>query len=106
MSQGELLPAISLRIFDFEFDDTNRDHLARHGIDDLLVWDVSTGGARLFQNRPGRAASHLMIGPDATGRLWTIALVQIDDELALWRPVTGWPSAGNKKEVEAWRAAE
>jgi uncharacterized DUF497 family protein len=91
------------QIRDWEFDERNRDHLARHGIDDNLVWDVWAGNPILVPNKPGRSGSHLMIGPDSTGRLWTIAVVLIDSDLGLWRAITGWPS--ERKERESWEGA-
>ena len=37
-----------------------------------------------------RSGSHLMIGPDARGRFWTIAIDYLSDGQAM--PVTAWPS--------------
>jgi hypothetical protein len=91
---------------DFQFDKGNLPHLAAKGIDENLVWEVRlTDDVRVFEDkREGhRAATHKMIGPDSMGRLWTIAMVLVDDELALWRPITGWPS--KRKEGDAWRDA-
>jgi len=92
---------ISIRGWDF--DERNRAHLTRHGIDDNLVWDVWAGSPILVPNKPGRSGSHLMIGPDSTGRLWTIVIVPVDEDLGLWRAITGWPS--ERKERESWEDA-
>jgi hypothetical protein len=43
-----------------------------------------------------------MIGPCISGRYWTIVVVEVDDALGLWRPITGWPST--EKEIKAWHA--
>ena len=96
-----MVDAVDVR--DWEFDERNRAHLARHGIDDNLVWDVWAGNPMLVPNKPGRSASHLMIGPDSNGRLWTIVIVLMDDDLGLWRAITGWPS--DRKERESWEGA-
>lgn len=89
----------------FEFDARNLDHMAKHGADENVVWDVWSGEPRCFPNRPApnRSGTHLMIGPDANGRVWTIAMVLIDPELALWRPITAYPSS--TKERRAWQDA-
>jgi hypothetical protein len=53
-------------------------------------------------SREGRSGSHLMIGPCISGRYWTIVVMEVDDALGLWRPITGWPST--EKEIKAWHA--
>ncbi|HEY5476220.1 MAG TPA: hypothetical protein VIK11_05830 [Tepidiformaceae bacterium] len=40
-----------------------------------------------------------MIGPAANGRHWTIVIVEVDEELGGWRPITGWPSALKKIQL-------
>jgi hypothetical protein len=42
-----------------------------------------------------------MIGMDSGGVLWTIAMVRIDDETGLWRPITGFPTE-REDERDAW----
>lgn len=92
----------TIRIRGWDFDERNRAHLARHEIDDNLVWDVWAGNPILVPNKPGRSGSHLMIGPDSSGRLWTIVIVPVNDDLGLWRAITGWPS--ERKERESWES--
>jgi hypothetical protein len=91
------------RISTFDFDGANREHLARHEIEDNLIWEVFLGEPRFFVNPPreGRSGSHLMIGPSATGRWWTIVIVNVDDARATWRPITGWPST--RREIRLWQ---
>jgi hypothetical protein len=87
---------------DFEFDDGNRGHLAAKGIDDNLVWDVWGGEPRYLRDtRPDKSGSHWMVGQDSHGDWWTIVLTVVDDTLARWRPITGWPSTN--KELRTWR---
>jgi hypothetical protein len=92
-----------LEIRAFEFDDRNTRHF-HSGLNETIIWDVWAGPFRLFVNAPNptRTGSHLMIGPDAEERWWTVVLLLIDDQEWLWRPITGWPST--KKEQDAWHA--
>ncbi len=90
-------------IREFEFDDRNLRHLASHEIDANLVLDILTGEPVIAVNEPrhNRSGSHLMIGPSAMGRYWTIVIIEVDSEAGVWRPITGWPST--QKELELWR---
>jgi hypothetical protein len=89
-------------VAEFEFDARNLQHLARHGIDPNLVYEILAGDPLFFVNPPAenRSGSHLMIGPAAGGRWWTIVMVQVDDIASIWRPITGWPST--VKEQHLW----
>ena len=42
-----------------------------------------------------------MIGMDSGGALWTIAMICVDDELGLWRPIRGFPTE-REDERDAW----
>lgn len=99
-----MTPDDDVAIESFEFDQRNLQHLLRHGLDDNLIWDVWAGEPRVFTNRPGRSATHLMVGPDGLGQCWTVAILLVDDSRKLWRPITGWPSTG--KEREACQASD
>ncbi len=99
-----------ITIAEFEIDERNRTHLARHGIDDGLIYEVWLGPAHYRVNPPSgegaspRSGSHLMIGPSANGRLWTIVMVEVERERHTWRPITGWPSTGREKQL--WEQAQ
>ena len=86
-----------------ELDSRNEEHLAGHGIDGNLVADVLAGTPIVAINQPrdGRSGSHLLVGPSSTGRCWTIVVVEIDEAIGLWRPITGWPST--RKEIQLWQ---
>ena len=88
-------------IRDFEFDAFNTRHLATHGLTAAAVWDVWLDEPVLVPDRPQHSGSHLMIGMDAGGALWTIAMICVDDELGLWRPITGFPTE-REDERDAW----
>ena len=83
------MPTLS-DIRDLEFDETNRQHLARHGLDENLVEDVFASPPILWDNepRPGRSGSHVLVGPSSAGRHWTIVIVEVNESLGLWRPIT------------------
>ena len=103
---SSLRQASDLIISGFEFDKRNLDKLAIRDIDDVLVTDVWADDPRVFDNPPAsdRTASYLMIGMDANGALWTFAMIEVDDELHIWRVITGWPTTRGK-ELRAWRNA-
>jgi len=74
--------------------------MARHGLEPNIVWDV-WADTPIVLSRVGRAGTHLMIGEASSGRIWTVAILLVDVELGLWRPITGWPST--RKEAKTWR---
>ena len=86
-------------IRELEFDSRNSDHLARHGLDANLVYEVLGGEPLVFVNVPAdnRSGSHLLVGPAADGRLWTVVIIVVDDAAGSWRPITGWPSTRREK---------
>ena len=47
--------------------------------------------SKFFENDPGKTGTHIMIGPDAAGRCWTI-VIQPTAQRGHWKPITGWPS--------------
>jgi len=81
---------------EFEWDERNERHAAAHGVTPSLVIEVADTQPRFFPNSPGagRSGSHLMIGPDARGRFWTVVLLDVSYER--WRPITGWPSTNTE----------
>jgi uncharacterized DUF497 family protein len=91
-------------IRELEFDNRNLEHLAPRGIDPNLVLEILAGEPVVAANEPksDRSGSHLMIGPAANGRHWTIVIVEVDEDLGIWRPITGWPST--RKEIQLWHA--
>jgi hypothetical protein len=90
-----------IEVRDFEFDEVNLRHLAAHGLTASVVWDVWLDEPVAVPDRPRHSGTHLMIGMDSGGVLWTIAMVRIDDETGLWRPITGFPTE-REDERDAW----
>jgi hypothetical protein len=85
--------AVELYIEGWDWDDGNIDHLALRGISPELIEDeVWLEAPRYLANRKGRSASHLMVGPDSGGRFWTICILQVEEDPAFWRAITGWQS--------------
>ncbi len=93
-----------VEIRDFEFDTWNTQHLARHGVRPATVWDVWFDRPVVIQNKEDATGTHLMIGEDTVGVLWTIAILLMDDETMSWRPITGFPTE-HEDEERSWRDA-
>lgn len=72
---ADLEPDPTVEIHGFEFDAANIAHLARHEIDENLVWDVWADRPVVVLNRRERAGTHLMIGESSAARCWTIVIV-------------------------------
>ncbi|HXK34205.1 MAG TPA: hypothetical protein VNM91_09355 [Dehalococcoidia bacterium] len=86
----------------FEFDAFNRAHLLKRGVDEATVHAIWYDEPVIIANRAGKTGTHLMIGEDLDGLLWTIVLVPTDRVAGIWRPITGFPTE-REDEVEAWR---
>lgn len=84
-------PPANIKVREFEWDEENLEHLRPHGVTLELAEEIKDGAPLFFLNRPGRGGTHMMIGPDDSGRFWTIILVEAGAE-GRWRPITGWPS--------------
>lgn len=104
MSPRRLKVAGQVLVREFEYDRHNLAHLIERGIDEELITEVWLDEPVFALNVRGgrRVATHLMIGEDAAGTLWTIALLEVDQAAGVWRPITGWPAEENRREVEAW----
>ena len=85
------------------FDDDNLAELDRHNIspDDVLA--VLYGQPKFFANKKGRSGTRLMIGPDRSGRLLAVPIVETPVR-GVWRPITAWPA--NEAQETRWRQAK
>jgi hypothetical protein len=79
-------------VWEFEWDDANLEH-QEHGLTPLLADEVKDRSPKFFANKPGKAGTHKMVGPDTNDRFWTIILLPTAHR-GRWRPITGWPSTG------------
>ncbi len=80
------------KVEELDFDPYNVAEMSRHGVECEDVIAVLAGRHRFFRNRRGRAATHLMVGPDASGRMLTVPIAPTRIR-GKWRPVTAWPSS-------------
>ncbi len=84
---------MELSIEEWEWDDGNIEHLAARGISPELIEDeIWQEAPRYNTNRRNRSASYFMIGPDRSQRSWTICILQVAEDPAIWRAITGWKS--------------
>lgn len=90
-------------IEEWQWDDGNREELARHGVTSRIVYQVWQEAPHYRKNaKKHRAASHQMIGPDKGGRMWLICIKRVSRPLNLWRAVTGW--SAEQEDVDwYWR---
>ena len=90
-----------LDISEFEWEaDKNEAHCARHGITPLLVEVIKNGNPKFFPNKVGLTGTHMMMGPDDTGRFWTIIILPTARK-GTWRAITGWPSTNREVTLYA-----
>ena len=88
-----------LEVDEFEWDDENMVHCGLHDFGPRIAEQVRSRLPLYFKNKAGRRATYVMVGPDRSGRSWTIA-IQNTDSRGRWRPITGWLSS--PQEVEQY----
>jgi hypothetical protein len=88
---------------EFEWDDDNLLHCSNeHRLGPVKVDQVRDTRCVFFFNHPDRAATHLMIGPDSSGRFWTVA-ISPSRAAGLWYDHTGYESSGReRKAYDQW----
>lgn len=91
-------------VAELHFDDEkNVEEIAEHGITTDQVASVLEGKPRFFRNKRGRAATHVMIGPDNNGMMLTVPIMPTHI-YGLWQPVTAWRSTSG--QITRWRQAK
>ena len=85
-------------IDEWEWDDQNEGELVRHGLGPRQVREVAERAPRFRRNRRGRAASHMMIGPDRGGAITVVCIVAVGTAPGRWRAITGWLAEEQDKE--------
>ena len=77
-------------------------YVRRHRGSIGAVEAVLAKAPRYFLNKAGRTATHVMIGPDSRGRMWTIPI--LEKEPLAWMPVNCWPST--RTEIRLYQSLE
>lgn len=91
-----------ISVFELDWDEDNRSYCEeKHGLTEEIADEVLCGEPEFFRNTPGLRASHVMIGPDERGTLWTIAILRVTTHR--WRPITGYESEHD--DIELYRLA-
>jgi hypothetical protein len=85
------------------FDDDNLAELDRHNITEADVITVMQEEPKFFRNKRGRAGTRLMIGPDSSGRILAVPIIETPVG-GVWRPITAWPA--NEAQKTRWRQAK
>lgn len=94
---------MGIRVDELEWDETNLEHCARHGLTAEIAESVRSKEPEFFrETRKGRTGTHAMLGPSTEGRFWTIKLKRTSRE-GVWRPITGWPSTNS--EISSYQDA-
>lgn len=89
-----------LRIFEFQFDDWNREELHRHRVTEDEVRQVLDNDPVFLPNVKAGMAPVVMIGYTFGGRLLTIPLDRTPVE-HVWRPATGWDASPDQRARHA-----
>jgi len=103
VAQVPWLVKMSIHVEELEFDDENRSEIEDHNITMMQIQSVLEGSPRFFRNKRGRAGTHQMIGPDSSGIVLTVPIIETPVH-GLWRPITAWPST--KAQETKWRQAK
>ena len=74
--------------------------IRRHGGSVRICVEVKNGQPKFFP-QSGRTGSHKMVGPDSSGRFWTIIIDYLGDGQA--EPITAWPST--RKQIRQYEEA-
>lgn len=77
-----------MRVAEWQWDDENVAHIARHGLRPRDVRQVAANAPKFRRNKKGRAATHQMIGPDDGGRFVAVFVAPVPGRDGQWRVVT------------------
>jgi hypothetical protein len=80
---------VQLRIDAFQWDENNISHL-HDSATVQMIDEARDNDPILLPNRPGHAATHVMIGITDSGLHLYVPMLQISP--GLWRPITAWRS--------------
>jgi hypothetical protein len=80
---------VPIEVEAFEWDDDNIGHL-HPSATVAMIEEARLNNPIYLINRPGRTATHVMIGRAANGMHVHVPILQVRE--GVWRPVTGWRS--------------
>lgn len=91
-----------LEVEEWQWDESNIAHLARHRISPRQVVEVAQLDDPRFRedHDEEHPATFHMIGMDATGKMLLICLLEVND--GVWRAITGWEVNG-EDDLEWYR---
>jgi hypothetical protein len=90
-----------LDVQELVFDAVNETKLAVHGVTVIEVLEILDLEPRFFENRRGRRASHVMVGPTVSDR---VLVVPIEDwGRGVWRPTTAF--VASRWQVRRYRSS-
>lgn len=87
-----------ISIYFLQFDDTNIEHLARHGIVPEEVEQITGNEYVTARNRRDSQNRICMIGRTDGGRMLTVVLEATYDD-GIWRPITGWNATSAERGI-------
>ncbi len=64
------------QVYDLELDEGNESEMARHGVSADDVRQVLDNAPKMFENKGGRSADLVMVGPTSGGRFLTVPLAR------------------------------
>ena len=82
-----------------EDEDGNLAHCLRHGVNERVVEEVLSGQPVQIRMKL-QTATFVVVGPDRSGRMWTILFDRSYKRGDWLRPVTGWEST--PREAQEW----
>jgi hypothetical protein len=87
-----------IRISELEFDDTNIQKLAVHGVAPQEVMQLLENRFTVRRNKRSRTGERQLIGETNGGRVITVILATtaVPDR---WRPITGWDSTAAERRA-------
>jgi uncharacterized DUF497 family protein len=80
------MAGLRMQVVSFEWDEDNERECRNHGLTDRVVTEVNDRQPLYFNNKVGRRATVMMVGPDARGRFWAVAILPTRIK-GCWRPI-------------------
>jgi uncharacterized DUF497 family protein len=85
-------------ISEFEWDDENAWHVARHGLDSARLNGMLCSRITVVRNKRRLSGLYKLIGTETGGQVVTVVVARTSVR-GRWRPVTGWRSTDAEKAI-------